>query len=130
MSDIQESGYGRATTDVTITTTTEAVAVTSEKIKVTRPTMRALILGWATVDSGAGTTAVTPRIRSGSTISGTLQSEAIAHETTAAEAATWHASAEETISGVDEVEYSMTIQQTGATGDGTVASATILVLLF
>ena len=130
MSDIQESGFGREIADVTIVTTTEVVAATSEKMKVTRPTMRALILAWATVASGTSTTAITARIRSGDTIAGTLRSEAIAHETTASDAHTWMVAAEEDVSGVDEVEYSVTVQQTGAIANGTVENATILVLLF
>ncbi|KKN00282.1 hypothetical protein LCGC14_1139430 [marine sediment metagenome] len=130
MSDIQESGFGRATDDVTIVTTIEVVAVTSEKIKVTRPTMRALILAWMTVASGTGTTSLTVRIRSGDDASGTLRSEAVDHDTTAGEIHTWMVAAEEDVSGVDEVQYSATVRQTGASANGTVGDATILVFLF
>lgn len=130
MSDIREAGYGRATADTTIVTTTEVVTVTSEPVKVPRATMRALIVAYINVDSGAGTTAVTPRIRSGSAITGTVRSEEIAQETTAAEAHEWVVTAEEILGNVDEVVYSATVQQTGASGNGTVNNATILVFLF
>lgn len=130
MSDIREAGFGRATADVTIVTTTEVVAVTSEVIKVTRRGMRALILGVAAVDSGTLTSAITARIRAGNAITGTLISEAIAEETTAALAETWTVLAVDELGDVDEVSYSLTIQQTAANANGTISNATILVLLF
>lgn len=130
MSDIREASFGRATADGTIVTTTELVAATSEPVAVPRVGMRALILGWAQVDSGAATTAITPRIRQGTAIGDTLVSEAIAEETTAAEAATWFASAVVELADLDAVQFVMTVQQTDATGNGTVNNATILVFLF
>jgi len=130
MSDIREAGFGRATTAVTIVTTTEAVAVTSEIIKVTRRGMRALIFAFIEVDSGTATTAITGRIRAGKAITGTLISEAIAEETTAALAETWVVSAVDELGDVDEVSYSATIQQTAASANGTIDNATIIVLLF
>ena len=130
MSDIREAGFGRATGDVTIVTTTEVVAVTSEVIKVTRRGMRALIFAFAAVDSGTLTAAITARIRAGSAITGTLISEEIAEETTAALAETWTVTAVEELGDVDEVSYSMTIQQASANANGVISNATIVVLLF
>lgn len=129
MPELLEKGVGRTTTDVTVTTTTETVAATSEKIAPPRAGVRALIKAYVTLDSGAGTTAVTPRIRRGTTASGTLVSEAVAHETTAAEAATWVVTAEEVLGDLGEVQYVVTVAQTGASGNGTVANATIEVEL-
>ncbi|MCH8991463.1 MAG: hypothetical protein IIA44_06905 [Acidobacteria bacterium] len=129
MSDIQEVGIGRTTANVTTTTDGEEVAVISEVVKVTRPEMRVLIFAEITFDSGASTTGIIPRIRLGTTILGTLKSEANTHETTAALMETWSVSALDEVSGVDEVQYCATLEAVAGAADGTIHNATILVLL-
>ena len=129
MPDIQEVGFGRVTADTTVVTTAETEAAESGRIAVPRANMTALIIAFINLDSGAGTTAVTPRIRNGTDTGGTLVSEAIAHETTAAEAATWVVTATEVLGDVGEVQYIASVLQTGATGNGTINNATIIVLL-
>lgn len=129
MPDVKELAIGAATTNVTVTTTTETEAVQSGRIAVPSQRVRAIIVAIINLDSGAGTTAVTPRIRRGTTTSGTLVSEAIAHETTAAEAATWVVAAEEELTDLGHVEYIASVEQAGASGNGTVNNALILVFL-
>jgi len=131
MPEVYEVGYNHSTTDVTVTTTTETVAISSPEIKVPFQTARLLVMAWAQVTTGTGATALTARIRRGTTTSGALVGEANAETLKAAAGGTEPVFiiVQEDQAGVDSVQYSLTVQQTGATGDGTVLQAAILVLV-
>lgn len=131
MAEVHEAQFNLATTNVTVTTTTEAVAVSSGPAKLSTPTARVVIVAWGQLTTGAGTTTVTPRIRRGTTISGTLVGEANAEEVKAAAGSTeqFTIMVSETRSDEESVEYSLTLTQAGATGNGTILQAAILVLV-
>jgi hypothetical protein len=127
MADLVEKDVSTATGNVTITTTTEKVAITSPAVRVPLQTARVLVKGWAQVTTGADTTALTPRLRKGDAITGTLLGEANAEAVKAAAGSTeavqcW---AIDTVSNVDSVQYSFTVQQTGASADGTIVQSGI-----
>ena len=125
MAELLEAEVGRRTTALAVVTTTEIVCATTAPLAPPRPGVRARLRRLVELDSGADTSAVTIRIRRGTTITGTLVSEAIAEETTAALAETWVVSALDSLGDVASVQYVVTIQQTAATANGTVDNATI-----
>ena len=131
MPDIREAQINFATTDVTLTTTGEAVVVSSGAIVTPFQTHRIVILAWGQLTTGAGTTAVTPRIRRGTATTGTLVGEANAEQVKAAAGSTepFIILVSEDRADQESVEYSLTLQQTAATGNGTVLQAGILVLV-
>lgn len=130
MAQLTEVGSAQSLADATITTTTELVAVTSDPIYVPGANARIVIIARAVVTLGTGTTAVTPRVRRGTTIADTLVGEANAEQikTAAGSSEPFDALVADEVSGVDQVTYVFTVQQTGASGNGTVVSASILVL--
>jgi len=127
MPDIEEKQVALATVNVTVTTTTEAVAVSSGPVPMNRPTARVLIKGWLQLTTGTATTAVTARIRRGTAITGSLVGEATAITVGAAAGSNeqFQIMVVEERAGENTVEYSLTVQQTDATGNGTVLQAAI-----
>lgn len=129
MAELLEKGIGRTTADITVVTTAEIVAATSEALAPPRAGVRALIKGYVELSTGVGTSAVTARIRRGTGITAPLVSEASTEGATAVEAATWVVTAVETLGDLGTVTYVVTIQQTGASGNGIINNATIEVEL-
>lgn len=131
MPDIREAGFNVSTTNVTLTTTTEAVVISSTPVPLPSARHQVVIFAWSQLTTGAGTTAVTPRIRRGTTVSGTVVGDEIAEEVKAAAGSNepHFIMASEERSGEATVEYSLTLDQTGATGNGTVLQAGIIVLV-
>jgi hypothetical protein len=124
-------GFAVTTTAVTLTTTTENVAVSSGPVTATRPTVNVCVIGYAEVTTGADTTDLTPRIRRGTAITGTLVSEENDIDVQAAAGSTEQimGMACEQRSNVATVEYSFTVDQVGATGNGSVVYAVIMVFV-
>lgn len=131
MSDIQEVAFATSETDVTITTTTEGVAITSPPALLPRETHRILVVGWCQLTTGTGTTAVTPRIRRGSDTSGALVGDAVSEavKATAGSSEPFFVMVSEERSGEESVRYSLTLQQTSATADGTVNQSGVVVFV-
>ena len=131
MPELNEIGSATTTTNVTITTTTEAVAISSGEVRVPNQTARIVVIGWAQVTTGAATTTLTPRIRRGTAIKGTLVGEANAEEVKAAAGSTEPVMliVQEDRANEASVEYSLTVQQASATGNGTILQAGIIVLV-
>ena len=131
MADVREVELTTQTTDVTLTTTTETAIVNTPEVVVPAQTTRALILAWGQLTTGAGTTAVTPRIRRDTTTAGTLVGEANAEAVKAAAGSTepFFIIASEERADVDRVQYVLTLAQVGATGNGTALQAGIIVLV-
>lgn len=110
----------------TITTTTETVACTLPGVSTPgRRTVR--IEGEAQVTTGAATTHLTPRIRRGTDITGTLIDEANAVSIGAAAGGTepLQIAAEDENIDLANGTYVLTVQQTAATGNGTVLQASM-----
>jgi hypothetical protein len=129
MADIAEIKVEYTTANVTVPTTTETVAISSGPVRVPQEAVAIAVLGYCQLTTGTGATAVTPRIRQGTTISGPLVGEANAETLKAAAGGTepFVILVLEPRSGQAEVEYSLTVQQTGATANGTILQAEIIV---
>lgn len=130
MGDVKSIDAQVSGTNVTVTTTAETVAITSDPVNVVGDSGRFIVRGWAKLTTGAGTTAVTPRIRRGTTASGTLLGEANAEQVKAAAGSTEHVekSAVDDVVGGASLQYVLTVEQAGATGNGTVVEAGIEVI--
>ena len=127
MADVLEKEANFSTTDVTVTTTTETVAITSPRVIVPRETCRVLIKAWALVTTGASTTALTARIRRGNAVTGTVVSGEDAKTLAAAaggneQLVVW---AVEERATVGEVQYNLTVQGTASAANNTVLAAGI-----
>jgi len=127
MPELVEKAVATTTTNVTLTTTAETVIVSSGRVPVPHHTCLVHIRAWAQLTTGAGTTAVTPRIRRGTNTTGTLVGEANAEtiKVTAGGTEPFGVEAIERRSNQESVEYSLTLEQTGATGNGTALQAAI-----
>jgi len=113
-------------TDVTIVTTTETVVATLSGITTPRRT-NITLRGWAQVTTGAATTALTTRIRRGTTITGTLVGEANATQVAAVAGSTEEVDVQVEDPGVDLAmgTYVLTVQATAATGNSTALQASL-----
>lgn len=131
MADIQEVSFNVSGAQVTLVTTTEAVVISAPAIAVPRQTIFSVVFGWGQLLVGTGMTHGTPRIRRGTAITSTLVGEATAEEikTAAADREPFFIMTGEELSDRADVEYSFTLQATGASANGTVDQAAILVLL-
>lgn len=117
-------------TPVTLTTTTETVAVSSGNAPMPNQISLVIVLASLAWTAGTGTTSMQLRIRRGASATSPQIGQTYTHEAVAG------ASNSATIFAVDEqdnaftAQYSLTAQQVGATGNGSVTSATILVLTY
>jgi hypothetical protein len=119
------------TTNVTLVTTAETVIVSSGPATAPRQSVNVCIMAWAQLTTGTMTSAVTPRIRRGTLTSGTLVGEANAETILAAAGSTekYFLFTCEDRADVATVEYSLTLEQTAASANGTALQGGILVLV-
>jgi len=131
MAELLEMDAASFTTDVTLTTTTETVLVSSPRITIPKDATRIVVWGYGQLTTGAGTTAVTPRIRRGAAITDALVGLATAENVKAAAGSTeaFFLLVAEELGARDSVRYSFTLQQTAATGNGTALQGTIAVFV-
>lgn len=131
MSLIRDAIIASFVTNVALTTTSETVIVSSGPAKMPAQTHRVIVAAWAQLTTGAGSTAVTARIRRGTATSGTLVGEANAEEVKAAAGSTepYFIMVQEDRADQDTVEYSLTLAQIGATGNGNALQGGIIVLV-
>lgn len=121
MSVRRASTFVEANTTVTTTTETEAAEVSAPPPN--RTGLTYTVRGWAQVTIGTGGTAVTPRIRRGTSVSGTLVGEGNAIQGTAGNTVLVGIAVNDTPGEVSSLDYVVTVQQTAATADGTVLQA-------
>lgn len=124
-------GFATFTTDVTLTTTTEKDVIYSGPVTAGRQTVNVCIVAWAQLTTGTMTSAVTPRIRRGTGIAGTLVGEANAQTILAAAGSTepFFEMVCEDRADVATVDYSFTLQQTAASANGSALQGGILVFV-
>jgi hypothetical protein len=79
--------------------------------------------------AGTGTTAITAAIRAGTLVTGTLVSEQHAVSATAGDTVLLVVMGEQVLGDVGQAQYNVTVDQTGASADGTVLEAGIEVEL-
>lgn len=127
MAEVLEKVANVSGTNVTLTTTSETVIISSGLLIMPFQTARALIKAWVQLTTGAATTTVTPKIRRGTTVTGTLVGEANAITIGAAAGSNeqFFIMASEARFGEESVQYSLTLEQASATGDGTALQAGI-----
>lgn len=125
--NISEVDITCTTTDVTLTTTTEGIAVTGGLVTVPRDNAFVCVYAYSQLTTGAATTTVTPRIQRGSAVTGTVVGDATALTIQAAagdEEQYSHFACEER-TNVSAVQYNYSLQQAGASGNGTVLQSCI-----
>lgn len=110
----------------TITTTTERVAATLPGISTDGSGDTITVRGVAIVVVGTGATALVLRIRQGTGIAGTIISESSSVSATAANIVIVTLAADDNPGDVADQQYVLTVQQTGATADGTINYSHIL----
>jgi hypothetical protein len=127
---VKASGCTVSAVDVTLTTTTEAVIVSSPVIQIPADAGEVIVFGWAQLTTGTNTTAVTPKIRRGTLITSTLVNEANAEgvKITAGGTEPFYAMAVETLT-VSNAVYSFTLTQTSASANGSALQGGICVLV-
>lgn len=132
MANVREAEATYDNTNITLVTTTETVIVTSPFVTLPADANQVVILAYAQLTTGTAATAVTPRIRRGTLITDPLVGEANAENIKAAAGSTepFIIMVAEDLTLRDRVRYSLTLQQTAATGDGTAVQYSILVLVF
>lgn len=131
MAQLTEVSAVQALADTAIVTVAETVAVTSDAVYLPGKSSRVIVVARALVTLGASTTAVTPRVRRGTLITDTLVGEANAEQIKTAAGSTepFDALAIEDVVDLDQVTYVLTVQQTAASANGSILSASILVLV-
>jgi len=131
MPEVKEVEVNFSTTDVIVPTTTETVVISSGPVRVPTHTFRVLVLAWCQLTLGTATTYVTPRIRRGTTTADPLVGEANTEiiKGAAGDTEPFFLIASEERQGEEKVEYSLTVQQTAATADGTARQQGIVVLI-
>jgi hypothetical protein len=115
------------TTDVSVVTTNETAAVTSPPVTPSTDGGEITITGVVNITTGTGTTAVTVRVRRGNGVSGALVGETMPHTLAAAASADIAFQVTDTPGAVAGQQYTATVVQTAASGNGTVNNASISV---
>lgn len=112
---------------LSVPTTTETSVLVSPKVPVPVQTGLIHIRAWVQWTTGTGTTAATVRIREGSGLSGTLVNQQVQQSIGAAAGGIEGFVTEATVAvqNVDTVQYTLSIAQSGATGNGTVQQAAL-----
>ncbi len=131
MAELYEIGVATTATDVTLVTTAETIIITSEAVTIPYGSARVYIRAGAQFSAGTGTSTVTPRIRRGTLVTDTVigEANALTLNTAVGTNSTYTFEVLDTVSGFGSVQYVFTLQQAGATANGTVRQATIAVFL-
>ena len=128
--DIQGAVADFITANVTFTTTTENIFVSTPLLRINRNSAIVMIAAWGILTTGTATTTVTPRIRRGTAITDTLVSAADTVTVGAAAGSNeqFQMVCFEQLTSEQVVRYSFTLQQVSATGNGTGLVAGIMAI--
>jgi hypothetical protein len=112
-------------TDVPLVTTTETVVATLANLSTPNAGAKVILTGKAQVTTGTATTGLTPRIRRGVDITGTVVNEANVEQVEAVAGSTEGVDTmcEDTPGEVAGQSYVLTVQQAAATANGASLSA-------
>jgi hypothetical protein len=110
---------------VNVPTTAETLVVTGRAVSLPTGNGKGVVRGWVEMTIGTGTTAVTLTIYRGTAIGGPIVGQKIPDAGSFAPGAnaTFEAEFIDMLSEVTGAQYCMSVQQTGATGDGNVLAA-------
>ncbi len=127
MAQIKQIEAATTTTPVSLVTTAETIVLTSSRMEMSGDAARILILAWAQLTTGTGTTGITPRLRRGTLVTGTLVGSAILEGNKVAATGTepFFLMLIDTPAANDAVQYVFTLQQAGAGANGSSVQATI-----
>lgn len=128
---IQDAVANYDSSAVTLTTTTEKDVILSPLARCYRNSGIAMIWAWAQLTTGTGTTSVNPKIRKGTAITDTLitESNIVTIGAAAGSNEQYMAVAMEQLTSEQVAQYLFTLTQAGASGNGTVLQAGIIVLI-
>jgi hypothetical protein len=127
MAEILEKEVTYETTDVTLITTAETVASVTPSVKIPVVTCRAVIRGFAQVLGGTGTTTINPRIRRGTLVTDPLvgDANAVSQPVLGTGSGLYFICVSEQLQNRESVQYALTIEAGGASGNGTVRSSMV-----
>lgn len=116
---------------ITVPGSTETLVLTSGRVIVPTATAKAHVRAWMQIVTSINTTHLILRIRRGTGLTGTIISSPEQENIAVTAGDMTHLSMEATdeVSGVESVQYVATIQEIGATGNGTTKQACIAVEL-
>jgi hypothetical protein len=105
--------------------TLEALAVVGGKVSTPNPNGKAVVRAWAEMSVGTGTTAITLTVYSGPSIGGRVigAKSVQASDFALSTKATFNIEFIDTFSNVSDVQYCLSVSQTGATEDGQILNA-------
>jgi hypothetical protein len=129
MSSIVQKQIGLSSGIINLVTTAETLVAYTGRCEANLPTLRAIIRGWALITPGTGTTAMQLRIRRGNGITGAVVGVTGPISLAMGQYFDTDVINVESVSNVEYVDYSLTVQATGASANGTVGAATIEVEL-
>jgi len=112
---------------VNVPTTTETIAATGNPVPLPSTNGKAVIRAWVQLTVGASTTAVTLTVYAGNAIGGRVvgQQNANAGNFTAGQLGAFSCEFTDALSNIGGAQYCVSVKQTGATGNGTIQSASI-----
>jgi hypothetical protein len=112
---------------IAIPTTTETLVLTSNDVTTPNPNGKAVVRATVEMTVGAGTTGITLTVYSGSQLGGRIVGQKIpdAGDFTPGNNATFQCEFIDPFSNTSDVQYCVSVTQTGATGNGNVLSALI-----
>lgn len=130
MAQVRGAEAGYTTTAVAVVTTAETIAITSPSLAPQSPAQRFVVLAWAQLTVGTGTTGITPRLYRGASLSGTLLGVATLEAVLGAVGSTEPhlLMLVDQPGNIDEVVYTFSLQQAAATANGSIVQASIMVL--
>lgn len=129
MADVREVGGVHATTNVVLTDGVETVAVSSGQIVLPSETATIWIVAFAQVTLAASTTGLIPRIRRGTTITGTAVGDAVTIDVVASDIVQVNMMVSEDRASLGSVEYSLTLLDVAGGADGSILQSSILVFI-
>jgi len=115
----------------TIRATAEALVVVSGEREILSVPSGVLVIGWARLEAGVGTSSITVRVRRGRGIRGKELGASVSRSprATASSSGVVAVLARDDANRAATLEYSVTVAQAGATGDGTILQSGVFVLV-
>lgn len=125
MSSILQKQVGINSAAVTLVTTAETLLAYSGRVEITYQTIRSIVKGYLQGTWGTAATGVITRIRRGNGLLGAVFIGGATELVTAVTSSDLSIKYAEQLLNAEFADYSLTVQQVAATGNGSVSLATI-----